>query len=647
MSQPPIFPETQAQAYLTALLDSTDDAIISEDLHGNITSWNSSAKGIFGYSAEEIIGKHISVLIPPERLNEQNLIYEQVKQGNKKHYRTVRRTKEGRLIDISITVSPVRDKEGNIIGISKIAHDISPFKEGERAVAYLGAIIESSDDAIISKDLNGIVTSWNKSAERIFGFSASEVVGKPITLIIPPERLEEESKILTTLRTGERVDHFETQRRHKDGHMVPVSLTVSPIRDTDGKIIGASKISRDISDRISAAKAVAEASHKKEEFLTNMSHELRTPMNAVIGLSNILDSLPEMPPQAKKYIRTLKASADNMMDLINDLLDFAKIESGSLEIETIEFDLAEQIENAANVANVKAAEKGIHLSVNYASELNRNYKGDPLRIYQVLMNLLSNAVKFTSTGSVEVDVSGEAGASSDLTMITFKVIDTGAGIAPEKLDTIFEKFSQADSSITRQYGGSGLGLAIARGCVEKMGGTIKVTSKVGLGSTFIVRLPLQNTQTVLKPKNFSSLSTIEKTPNAKRILLVEDYEPNILVAGTLLEQFGYQYEVARNGLEALRSFMRSDYKLVLMDLQMADMDGFEATRKIRQLESENKMPRTPIIAMTAHVREQDQKQCFDAGMDDFIPKPFNIDSLSEKISKYLSSADEDTKTKSA
>jgi CheY-like chemotaxis protein len=351
-----------------------------------------------------------------------------------------------------------------------------------------------------------------------------------------------------------------------------------------------------------------------------------------------------MPQQAKKYIKTLKASADNMMNLINDLLDFAKIESGSLQIEEIEFDLAEQVENAVNVANVRAAEKGIALFVAYAPELNRNYKGDPLRINQVLMNLLSNAVKFTASGSVELDVRGAAGPDKDTTLVTFTVKDTGPGIPPEKLETIFEKFSQADSSITRQYGGSGLGLAIAKGCAEKMGGTITVRSAVDLGSTFTVCLPLRKTETLLAAKNFSTLSKMTRIPNAQKILLVEDYEPNILVAGTLLEQFGYQYDVARNGLEAIRSFLRSEYKLILMDLQMADMDGFEATRKIRQLEAEKKAEPVPIIAMTAHVREQDQKQCFDAGMDDFIPKPFNIESLSEKISKYLSNPDRSSKS---
>ena len=204
------------------------------------------------------------------------------------HFETMRRQKSGKMVNISVTVSPIKNKEGKIIGASKIARDITEIRQAERASAYLGAIIESSDDAIISKDLNGFITSWNKSAERIFGYTEAEVVGRHITILIPTERLPEEDKILTTLRTGNRVDHFETMRRHKDGHLVPVSLTVSPIRNSAGDIVGASKVSRDISDRVAAETALREISRKKDEFLANMSHELRTPMNAVIGLSSLL-----------------------------------------------------------------------------------------------------------------------------------------------------------------------------------------------------------------------------------------------------------------------------------------------------------------------------------------------------------------------
>ena len=214
----------------------------------------------------------MTLLIPQEKFAEEDYIIGQIKQGNRvEHFETMRRNKNGSLINISVTVSPIRNKDGLIIGASKVARDISPFKRAERASAYLGAIIESSDDAIVSKDLNGFITSWNKSAERIFGYLASEVIGRHITLVIPSERLGEEDKILAALRSGNRVDHFETMRRHKDGHMVPVSLTVSPIKDSSGKIVGASKVARDISERINAQQALDESDRKKDEFITNMS----------------------------------------------------------------------------------------------------------------------------------------------------------------------------------------------------------------------------------------------------------------------------------------------------------------------------------------------------------------------------------------
>jgi PAS domain S-box-containing protein len=626
---------TEAHAYLAAIISSSDDAIISKDLKGNITSWNPAAARIFGYSEEDAIGKHISLIIPSENMKEEDYILGNIKQGKRiEHFETVRRAKDGKLVSLSITISPIRNSDGIIIGASKVARDISAVKSAERTSAYLGAIIESSDDAIISKDLNGFITSWNKSAERIFGYTAEEVIGRHITIIIPTERLSEEDKILTTLKTGDRVDHFETMRRHKDGHLIPVSLTVSPIRDLRGNIIGASKVSRDISERVKAEQTIKESNRKKDEFLANMSHELRTPMNAVIGLSHLLKNM-DLPEKAQKFVETLKLSADNLMDLINDLLDFAKIESDSFEIEAVEFNLAEQVEKAISVTNVKAQEKELTLYVNYAASLNRYYMGDPLRIHQVLMNLLSNAVKFTDKGSIEVDISGSTDIAAENTLVTIKVSDTGIGIPEDKLQTVFDKFTQADSSITRRYGGSGLGLAISKACVEKMGGVITVDSQLGIGTTFTVALPLANTQKFSSIESFSASAAPIVPVQNKNILLVEDYDPNILVAAAMLEQLGYDYDVAKNGFEALRKFVHGRYDVILMDVQMHELDGLEATRRIRKMEKEKDLSRTPIVAMTAHVREQDKDKCLQAGMDDFIPKPFEPEMLSQKIARYI------------
>jgi PAS domain S-box-containing protein len=376
--------------------------------------------------------------------------------------------------------------------------------EEVEAQAYLAAIITSSDDAIISKDLNGNITSWNPSAERIFGFTAEEAVGKHITLIIPQDKFAEEDYIIGQIKQGNRVEHFETVRRTKHGSFVNISVTISPIKNKEGVIIGASKVARDISDRLKVQQALDETGRKKDEFLANMSHELRTPMNAVIGLAGFLKTMPGLPEKATKFIDTLKVSADNLMDLINDLLDFAKIESGAVELEKAEFSLAEQIEKAVSVSNVRAREKGLALHVNYAPSLNCYYIGDPLRVHQVLMNLLSNAIKFTEKGSVELDISGSAETGDDKTIVTFRVSDTGIGIPDNKLGAIFDKFSQADSSITRRFGGSGLGLAICKALTDKMGGTVSVCSQVGTGTTFIVKLPLKNSKKSSSVESFSA-----------------------------------------------------------------------------------------------------------------------------------------------
>lgn len=624
----------ESQAYLAAIVASSDDAIISKDLNGTITSWNAAAERIFGYSESEAIGKHISLIIPPDRLHEEDYIIGNIRKGVRlEHFEAVRRAKNGDALTLSVTVSPIRNEQGEIIGASKVARDLTQQRKQERAAAYLGAIIESSDDAIISKDLNGFVTSWNRSAERIFGYKPEEIVGRHITMLIPQERIDEEETILTTLKSGQRVDHFETWRRHKDGHMVPVSLSVSPILDGKGQIIGASKVSRDISERLEAEKMIQEGVRKKEEFLANMSHELRTPMNAVIGLANLL-SMSDIPENTRQFVETLKISADNLMELINDLLDFAKLESGSVELEQVPFNLAHEVEKAISVSNVKAQEKGLKLYVHYAPRLRRQFLGDPLRVHQVVMNLLSNAVKFTQVGTVEVDINGKETPTLGMTEVTIKVSDTGVGIAAGKLDHIFEKFTQADSSITRRYGGSGLGLSISKGLVEKMGGTIRVESELGVGTTFYVTIPLAHGELEDAVPSAVLLQTKQEQPQRRNVLLVEDYQPNVLVATAMLDKFGYDYDVAQNGFEALRRFAQGQYDVILMDLQMHDLDGLEATRRIRRIEKEKNLERTPIVALTAHVRDQDKDKCLDAGMDDFVPKPFDPALLGKVLQRY-------------
>ena len=256
----------------------------------------------------------------------------------------------------------------------------------------------------------------------------------------------------------------------------------------------------------------------------------------------------------------------------------------------------------------------------------------------VFNNLVSNAIKFTDRGSIEIDIKGQLDAENNQTWVTFKVSDTGIGIPASKLDTVFQKFTQADASITRRFGGTGLGLAICYACVEKMGGTIEVVSEVGVGSIFTVRLPFENSAGKAGGETFSTPNRADGAPRNKDLLLVEDYEPNVLVATEMLEGLGYSLDVARNGFDAVRKFSSGMYKAILMDVQMHEMDGLEATRRIRRVEAERDLPRTTIIAMTAHLRDQDKDKCLEAGMDDFIPKPFLPKQLADTVSRYITAA---------
>lgn len=386
-----------------------------------------------------------------------------------------------------------------------------------------------------------------------------------------------------------------------------------------------------------AARDVAETSNRaKTDFLANMSHEIRTPMNAIIGLTNILLST-KLDAKQKKYVSVLQTSADGLMILINDLLDINKIESEVIELEEVPFNMIALLEEVVSVMSVKAQEQGIMLNVHYEAGLYKTFIGDSNRIRQILINLVGNAVKFTDSGSVSIYLAN-GGKGNGKKNVTISVTDTGIGIEEENIGHIFGKFTQADPSITRKYGGTGLGLAISKSLAEQMGGNITVTSTAGVGSTFVLhlRLPVQASESTKMPHQ-ENVIYLDKQANHKElpILLVEDYEPNILVATNLLDNFSYRYELAHNGAEAVEKFAAGKYSLILLDVQMPIMDGYETARRIRSAELVTNLPRIAIIAMTAHALKGDREKCIAAGMDDYIPKPFNPHQLQALLIKYI------------
>ena len=394
---------------------------------------------------------------------------------------------------------------------------------------------------------------------------------------------------------------------------------------------------RHLNDTLVAAKKLAdEANVAKTEFLANMSHEIRTPMNAIIGLSNILAMSKPLTPKQIEFIHTLRTSADSLLNLINDLLDIAKIESQSIELEEVPFSLVDLAKEVISMMDISAKQKS--LSFDYKTECacveKRIFLGDRARLRQIMINLCSNAIKFTDQGGVEIEIKCLPSARPLYETIYLSVKDTGIGIAADKLDSIFEKFVQADSSINRKYGGTGLGLTITQTLAQLMGGAITVKSAPGKGSIFTLTLDIKigNSNIDLSVMNAQDYeSHITNTSLKSHVLLVEDYEPNVLVAKTFLEEFNYIVSVATNGQEAFNMIKSGNFMVVLMDVQMHGINGLDATKMIREYEKQHGKSPTPIIGMTAHALAGDRERCISAGMDDYIAKPFNPEELRSKI----------------
>ncbi len=504
--------------------------------------------------------------------------------------------------------------------------------------------VEHSSAVVIITDTKGNIEYVNPKFVQVTGYERDETLGKTPRILksdeIPRAFYEELWRTITSGKEWQGIFH----NKKKNGEFYWAAASISPLKDAEGAITHFVGTQEDITavklfeQELKMAKEAAESANQaKSDFLASMSHEIRTPMNAIIGMAELLLDGP-LDSEQKKYVETLRSASENLLNIINDILDISKIEAGYLELESTPFDLKRLVDESRDIMSIRARDKDIGLVCRIMPDVPVHLVGDPGRLRQVLLNLIGNAIKFTEKGEIVLDAV-LVEKNGPTATIRFSISDTGIGIPEEKIDGIFEKFTQADSSTTRKYGGTGLGLAISRRIVELMGGKIWVSSTVGSGSTFFFTASL-GLQTEEETR---AASIVEATPRGQaaadgarplRILLVDDSEDNRLLIQSFMKRTPFKIDIAENGSAAVEKFKGSDYDIVLMDIQMPVMDGYEATRQIRQWELSKNLKVTPVLALTAYALHGEIRKSRDAGCSGHLTKPVKRSDLLEAIIAY-------------
>ncbi|NQT70906.1 MAG: PAS domain S-box protein [Desulfobacteraceae bacterium] len=643
------------ERYLS-VMEAAPDPIIVYDIDGMVTYLNPAFTGTFGWTMEESLG-HRTYFVPEENVSETKDAIERVFRGETiRSLATRRLTKDGGILDVQLSASMFMGRDGKPAGRIMILRDVT---EREKMAAAMReseeryrSLFEESIDAICVAGADGKILDFNRAALDMWGYTREEMMrlGAPGLYFDPGNR----SSFKQDIEKKGSVRDYEVRYRKKDGTLMECRESTILYRADDGSIIGYQGIIRDVTERnrmvveLRQAKEDAEtANRSKTEFLASMSHEIRTPMNAIIGMADLLKETPLMPEQLQ-YVRVFSSAGENLLKIINDILDISKVEAGQLDLEQIDFDLVEIVEKTCEVVAMRAHEKGLDLAFHVMPDVPNYLVGDPVRLRQILINLIGNAIKFTAKGEVFLEVKKQ---SSELTgkgakdvELLFSVTDTGIGIPPEKRDLIFDSFTQADSSTTREYGGTGLGLTISKRLVKLMGGVIRVESEVDQGSTFAFTARFQ---VQAEPKKFVQPPLVAAKEPAMgmpaapedlqplNILLVEDVEDNRLLIQSYLKKTPYQIEIAENGVIAVEKFTSGKYDIVLMDIQMPVMDGYTATREIRAWERKQGVKKvTPIVALTAYATKEEEQKSVDAGCTAHLTKPIKKARLMEAIPKY-------------
>jgi PAS domain S-box-containing protein len=639
---------TERREVFRVTLRSIGDGVITTDTQGGITYLNEVAESLTGWTLEEALGKPLEsvFLIVNEvtRLPVENpatrALREGIIVGLANH--TVLIKKDGGECPIDDSAAPIQDEQGNVSGCVLIFRDVTAQRLIERDKAnqlltarVLASIVESSNDAIISKSLDGVIQSWNAAAERLFGFTAAEAVGRHISLVIPPERLPEEEAIIARLHAGKRIEHFETERVRRDGNRIVVSLTISPIKDDAGNVIGASKIVRDVTERkrleddlrVLAAN-LSENDRRKNEFLATLAHELRNPLAPMSNMLEVVKRSKGDGEILKRAHETLERQLSQMIRLVDDLLDLNRITHDRLELRRSEVELSSVIQQAVEVARPLVDQAGHKLIIELPDEpiyLN----ADRTRLAQVFGNLLNNSSKYTrARGSISL----KAKRVDDEVVVT--VTDNGAGIPPDKLNSIFDMFMQVDSTSDRSQGGLGIGLTLVKRLVEMHGGSIEPRSDgEGMGSEFIVRLPILSKPTAAaEDQAYRS----QESQAQRRILIVDDNRDSAESLAMLLEITGNQTYLAHDGEQALEAIEKHRPEVALMDIGLPKLDGHEVCRRVREQPWGKEIV---FIALTGWGQADDRRRSREAGFNGHIVKPVDYDKLLDLLSELTSGSE--------
>jgi PAS domain S-box-containing protein len=640
----------QSLAILRATLESTTDAILVTDEKEKVIDFNEKYIGMWKIPREVLETaalREVRELMSQNFVDPQRFIARLEEITTEQDSFDLLELKDGRIFDRSSKVLII---EGERAGRVWSFRDVTERHRFEITANRLAALVASSDDAIVGKDMNLIVTSWNFGAERIFGYSAEEMIGTSIMRLIPPDRHEEETEILSRIRRGERLDHFETVRLAKDGRRLQLSMTISPIMDASGHVIGASKVARDITGQKKAQEALKKAmeeaetanrerlqlldserearsqaeraSRMKDEFLATLSHELRTPLNAVLGWANILRLGKRQGEELIQGLDIIERNARIQAQIIEDLLDMSRIISGKVRLEAQWVELAAVLNESIETLRSTAQAKGVRLQA-MLDLFGGPIFGDPNRLQQVFWNLLNNAIKFTpKDGKVEVLLK-RVGIEVEVS-----VVDTGEGIASEFLPYIFDRFQQGDASTTRRHGGLGLGLAIVKELVELHGGTVRVESEgLGKGATFTVRLPRTAAYSEPDKEGHVPEALLRENPTLPevslaniRVLVVDDEIDARDLVKMLLEMAGAAVSTAASASEAMEQILKERPDVLICDIGMQDEDGYSLLRRLRALEKKEEGA-LPAIALSAYARAEDRTKAIRSGFQNHLAKP--------------------------